>query len=162
MKDILSHRRPENKGGIIIMSKKKHKNKKHEKKEERYLTMDDVITEKHDEAIEEIMKLKKKIKKKDKKVKKKTKKSYNGILSKYSPTAEMEKVRLDAYKHMKKIDLLGTIEELFKNAGPIIKTIARLVASLITLFFQCKTIRELVPMKFLAKMERIYQFAMAI
>ena len=48
MKDILSHRRPENKGGIIIMSKKKHKNKKHGKKGEKYLTMDDVITEKHD------------------------------------------------------------------------------------------------------------------
>ena len=72
------------------MSKKKHKNKKHGKKGEKYLTMDDVITEKHDEAIEEIMKLKKKIKKKDKKVKKKTKKSYNGILSKYSPTEFIE------------------------------------------------------------------------
>ena len=145
------------------MSKKKHKNKKHEKKGEiKYLTMDDVISEKHDAAIDEIMKLQKKIKKKDKKAKRKAKKAYNGILSKYSPTAEMERVRIDAYKHMKKIDLLGTVEEIFKNAGPIITTIARLIASLITLIFQCKTIRELLPMKFLAKMERVYQFAMAI
>ena len=74
----------------------------------------------------------------------------------------MERVRIDAYKHMKKIDLLGTVEDIFKSAGPIITTIARLIASLITLIFQCKTIRELIPMKFLAKMERIYQFAMAI
>lgn len=145
------------------MSKKKHKNKKHEKKGgNKYLTMDDVISEKHDAAMEEIMKLQKKIKKKDKKAKRKAKKAYNGILSKYSPTAEMERVRIDAYKHMKKIDLLGTVEEIFKSAGPIITTIARLIASLITLIFQCKTIRELLPMKFLAKMERIYQFAMAI
>lgn len=145
------------------MSKKKHKNKKHEKKGEiKYLTMDDVISEKHDAAMDEIMKLQKKIKKKDKKAKRKAKKAYNGILSKYSPTAEMERVRIDAYKHMKKIDLLGTVEEILKNAGPIITTIARLIASLITLIFQCKTIRELLPMKFLAKMERVYQFAMAI
>ena len=145
------------------MSKKKHKNKKHGKKgETKYLTMDDVISEKHDAAIDEIMKLQKKIKKKDKKAKRKAKKAYNGILSKYSPTAEMERARIDAYKHMKKIDLLGTVEEIFKNAGPIITTIARLIASLITLIFQCKTIRELLPMKFLAKMERVYQFAMAI
>ena len=146
------------------MSKKKHKhkNKKYEKKgDTKYLTMD-VISEKHDAAMEEIMKLQKKIKKKDKKAKRKAKKAYNGILSKYSPTAEMERVRIDAYKHMKKIDLLGTVEEIFKSAGPIITTIARLIASLITLIFQCKTIRELLPMKFLAKMERIYQFAMAI
>lgn len=145
------------------MSKKKHKNKKHEKKGDvKYLTMDDVISEKHDAAIDEIMRLQKKIKKKDKKAKRKAKKAYNGILSKYSPTAEMERVRIDAYKHMKKIDLLGTVEDIFKSAGPIITTIARLIASLITLIFQCKTIRELLPMKFLAKMERIYQFAMAI
>lgn len=145
------------------MSKKKHKNKKHEKKGDvKYLTMDDVISEKHDAAIDEIMRLQKKIKKKDKKAKRKAKKAYNGILSKYSPTAEMERVRIDAYKHMKKIDLLGTVEDIFKSAGPIITTIARLIASLITLIFQCKTIRELIPMKFLAKMERIYQFAMAI
>lgn len=145
------------------MSKKKHKNKKHEKKGEiKYLTMDDVISEKHDAAMDEIMRLQKKIKKKDKKAKRKAKKAYNGILSKYSPTAEMERVRIDAYKHMKKIDLLGTVEDIFKSAGPIITTIARLIASLITLIFQCKTIRELLPMKFLAKMERIYQFAMAI
>lgn len=145
------------------MSKKKHKNKNHEKKGDvKYLTMDDVISEKHDAAIDEIMKLQKKIKKKDKKAKRKAKKAYNGILSKYSPTAEMERVRIDAYKHMKKIDLLGTVEEILKNAGPIITTIARLIASLITLIFQCKTIRELLPMKFLAKMERVYQFAMAI
>lgn len=145
------------------MSKKKHKHKKYEKKgDTKYLTMDDVISEKHDAAMEEIMKLQKKIKKKDKKAKRKAKKAYNGILSKYSPTAEMERVRIDAYKHMKKIDLLGTVEEIFKNAGPIITTIARLIASLITLIFQCKTIREILPMKFLAKMERIYQFAMAI
>lgn len=147
------------------MSKKKHKhkNKKYEKKgDTKYLTMDDVISEKHDAAMDEIMKLQKKIKKKDKKAKRKAKKAYNGILSKYSPTAEMERVRIDAYKHMKKIDLLGTVEEIFKSAGPIITTIARLIASLITLIFQCKTIRELLPMKFLAKMERIYQFAMAI
>lgn len=145
------------------MSKKKHKNKKHEKKGDvKYLTMDDVISEKHDAAMDEIMRLQKKIKKKDKKAKRKAKKAYNGILSKYSPTAEMERVRIDAYKHMKKIDLLGTVEDIFKSAGPIITTIARLIASLITLIFQCKTIRELLPMKFLAKMERIYQFAMAI
>ena len=145
------------------MSKKKHKNKKHGKKgETKDLTMDDVISEKHDAAIDEIMKLQKKIKKKDKKAKRKAKKAYNGILSKYSPTAEMERVRIDAYKHMKKIDLLGTVEEILKNAGPIVTTIARLIASLITLIFQCKTIRELLPMKFLAKMERVYQFAMAI
>lgn len=147
------------------MSKKKHKhkNKKYEKKgETKYLTMDDVISEKHDAAMDEIMKLQKKIKKKDKKAKRKAKKAYNGILSKYSPTAEMEKVRIDAYKHMKKIDLLGTVEEILKNVGPIVTTIARLIASLITLIFQCKTIRELLPMKFLAKMERVYQFAMAI
>ena len=145
------------------MSKKKHKNKKHEKKGAiKYLTMDDVISEKHDAAMDEIMRLQKKIKKKDKKAKRKAKKAYNGILSKYSPTAEMERVRIDAYKHMKKIDLLGTVEDIFKSAGPIITTIARLIASLITLIFQCKTIRELLPMKFLAKMERIYQFAMAI
>lgn len=145
------------------MSKKKHKNKKHGKKgETKYLTMDDVISEKHDAAMDEIMKLQKKIKKKDKKAKRKAKKAYNGILSKYSPTAEMERVRIDAYKHMKKIDLLGTVEEILKNAGPIVTTIARLIASLITLIFQCKTIRELLPMKFLAKMERVYQFAMAI
>lgn len=147
------------------MSKKKHKhkNKKYEKKgETKYLTMDDVISEKHDAAMDEIMKLQKKIKKKDKKAKRKAKKAYNGILSKYSPTAEMERVRIDAYKHMKKIDLLGTVEEILKNAGPIVTTIARLIASLITLIFQCKTIRELLPMKFLAKMERVYQFAMAI
>ena len=145
------------------MSKKKHKNKKPEKKgEAKYLTMDDVISEKHDAAMDEIMKLQKKIKKKDKKAKRKAKKAYNGILSKYSPTAEMERVRIDAYKHMKKIDLLGTVEEILKNAGPIVTTIARLIASLITLIFQCKTIRELLPMKFLAKMERVYQFAMAI
>ena len=124
--------------------------------------MDDVISEKHDAAMDEIMKLQKKIKKKDKKAKRKAKKAYNGILSKYSPTAEMERVRIDAYKHMKKIDLLGTVEEILKNAGPIVTTIARLIASLITLIFQCKTIRELLPMKFLAKMERVYQFAMAI
>lgn len=147
------------------MSKKKHKhkNKKYEKKgDTKYLTMDDVISEKHDAAMDEIMKLQKKIKKKDKKAKRKAKKAYNGILSKYSPTAEMERVRIDAYKHMKKIDLLGTVEEILKNAGPIVTTIARLIASLITLIFQCKTIRELLPMKFLAKMERVYQFAMAI
>ena len=145
------------------MSKKKHKNKKHGKKgETKYLTMDDVISEKHDAAMDEIMKLQKKIKKKDKKAKRKAKKAYNGILSKYSPTAEMERVRIDAYKHMKKIDLLGTVENILKNAGPIVTTIARLIASLITLIFQCKTIRELLPMKFLAKMERVYQFAMAI
>ena len=145
------------------MSKKKHKNKKHEKKgETKYLTMDDVISEKHDAAMDEIMKLQKKIKKKDKKAKRKAKKAYNGILAKYSPTAEMERVRIDAYKHMKKIDLLGTVEDILKNAGPIVTTIARLIASLITLIFQCKTIRELLPMKFLAKMERVYQFAMAI
>ena len=145
------------------MSKKKHKNKKHGKKgETKYLTMDDVISEKHDAAMDEIMKLQKKIKKKDKKAKRKAKKAYNGILSKYSPTAEMERVRIDAYKHMKKIDLLGTVEDILKNAGPIVTTIARLIASLITLIFQCKTIRELLPMKFLAKMERVYQFAMAI
>ena len=145
------------------MSKKKHKNKNHEKKGDvKYLTMDDVISEKHDAAIDEIMKLQKKIKKKDKKAKRKAKKAYNGILSKYSPTAEMERVRFDAYKHMKKIDLLGTVEEILKNAGPIITTLARLIASLITLIFQCKTIREFLPMKFLAKMERVYQFAMAI
>ena len=145
------------------MSKKKHKNKKHGKKgETKYLTMDDVISEKHDAAIDEIMKLQKKIKKKDKKAKRKAKKAYNGILSKYSPTAEMERVRIDAYKHMKKIDLLGTVEEILKNAGPIVTTIARLIASLITLIFQCKTIRELLPMTFLAKMERVYQFAMGI
>ena len=70
------------------MSKKKHKNKKHEKKGDvKYLTMDDVISEKHDAAIDEIMRLQKKIKKKDKKAKRKAKKAYNGILSKYSPTA---------------------------------------------------------------------------
>ena len=147
------------------MSKKKHKhkNKKYEKKgDTKYLTMDDVISEKHDAAMDEIMRLQKKIKKKDKKAKRKAKKAYNGILSKYSPTAEMERVRIDAYKHMKKIDLLGTVEEILKNAGPIVTTIARLIASLITLIFQCKTISELLPMKFLAKMERVYQFAMAI
>lgn len=141
------------------MSKKKNKKKK-KNKEVTYLSMD-YISQKHDEAIDEIMKLEKKIKKKDKKAKKKAKK-YNGILSKYSPTAEMQKVRLDAYKHMKKIDLLGTVESLLKSAAPIITTIARLIASLITLIFQCKTIREIIPMKFLAKMEHVYQIAMAI
>lgn len=144
------------------MSKKKHKKKK--KQEVKYLTsIEQTIETKHDEAIEEIMKMEKKIKKKDKKAKKKAKKQkYNGILSKYSPTAEMQKVRIDAYKHMKKIDLLGVVEDILKSAAPIIKTIARLIASLITLIFQCKQIRELIPMKFLAKMEHVYQLAMAI
>ena len=146
------------------MSKKKHKKKK--KQEVKYLTsIEQTIATKHDEAIEEIMKMEKKIKKKDKKAKKKAKKEskrYNGILSKYSPTAEMQKVRLDACKRMRKIDLLDTVEGILKSSGPIIKTVARLIASLITLIFQCKQIRELIPMRFLAKMEHVYQFAMAI
>ena len=52
------------------MSKKKHKhkNKKYEKKgDTKYLTMDDVISEKHDAAMDEIMRLQKKIKKKKRK-----------------------------------------------------------------------------------------------
>ena len=114
-------------------------------------------------AIDEIMKMEKKIKKKDKKIKKKAKKmQYNGILSKYSPTAEMQQVRLDAVNHMKKIDLLGIVENILKGVLPIVTTIARLIASLITLIFQCKYIREKIPMKYLAKMEHVYQIAMAI
>lgn len=147
------------------MSKKKNKKKK--KKQinlSMQLAMDSTIRETHDNAIDEIMKMEKKIKKKDKKIKKKAKNvvQYNGVLSKYSPTAEMQQVRLDAVKHMKKINLLETVESIMKSALPIVTTIARLIASLITLIFQCKYIRELIPMKFLAKMEHVYQIAMAI
>lgn len=144
------------------MSKKKNKKKK--KKELTYsMVMDVDIKKRHDMAIDEIMKMEKKIKKKDKKIKKKAKKmQYNGILSKYSPTAEMQQVRLDAVNHMKKIDLLGIVENILKGVLPIITTIARLIASLITLIFQCKYIREKIPMKYLAKMEHVYQIAMAI
>ena len=125
--------------------------------------MDVDIKKRHDMAIDEIMKMEKKIKKKDKKIKKKAKKmQYNGILSKYSPTAEMQQVRLDAVNHMKKIDLLGIVENILKGVLPIVTTIARLIASLITLIFQCKYIREKIPMKYLAKMEHVYQIAMAI
>ena len=139
------------------MSKKK-------KKELTYsMVMDIDIKKRHDMAIDEIMKMEKKIKKKDKKIKKKAKKmQYNGILSKYSPTAEMQQVRLDAVNHMKKIDLLGIVENILKGVLPIVTTIARLIASLITLIFQCKYIREKIPMKYLAKMEHVYQIAMAI
>ena len=144
------------------MSKKKNKKKK--KKELTYsMVMDVDIKKCHDMAIDEIMKMEKKIKKKDKKIKKKAKKmQYNGILSKYSPTAEMQQVRLDAVNHMKKIDLLGIVENILKGVLPIVTTIARLIASLITLIFQCKYIREKIPMKYLAKMEHVYQIAMAI
>ncbi len=144
------------------MSKKKNKKKK--KKELTYsMVMDVDIKKRHDMAIDEIMKMEKKIKKKDKKIKKKAKKmQYNGILSKYSPTAEMQQVRLDAVNHMKKIDLLGVVENILKGVLPIVTTIARLIASLITLIFQCKYIREKIPMKYLAKMEHVYQIAMAI
>ncbi len=144
------------------MSKKKNKKKK--KKELTYsMVMDVDIKKRHDMAIDEIMKMEKKIKKKDKKIKKKAKKmQYNGILSKYSPTAEMQQVRLDAVNHMKKIDLLGIVENILKGVLPIVTTIARLIASLITLIFQCKYIREKIPMKYLAKMEHVYQIAMAI
>ena len=144
------------------MSKKKNKIKK--KKELTYsMVMDVDIKKRHDMAIDEIMKMEKKIKKKDKKIKKKAKKmQYNGILSKYSPTAEMQQVRLDAVNHMKKIDLLGIVENILKGVLPIVTTIARLIASLITLIFQCKYIREKIPMKYLAKMEHVYQIAMAI
>lgn len=142
------------------MSKKKNK----KKKELTYsMVMDVDIKKRHDMAIDEIMKMEKKIKKKDKKIKKKAKKmQYNGILSKYSPTAEMQQVRLDAVNHMKKIDLLGVVENILKGVLPIVTTIARLIASLITLIFQCKYIREKIPMKYLAKMEHVYQIAMAI
>ena len=142
------------------MSKKKNK----KKKELTYsMVMDVDIKKRHDMAIDEIMKMEKKIKKKDKKIKKKAKKmQYNGILSKYSPTAEMQQVRLDAVNHMKKIDLLGIVENILKGVLPIVTTIARLIASLITLIFQCKYIREKIPMKYLAKMEHVYQIAMAI
>ena len=127
------------------------------------MVMDVDIKKRHDMAIDEIMKMEKKIKKKDKKIKKKAKKmQYNGILSKYSPTAEMQQVRLDAVNHMKKIDLLGVVENILKGVLPIVTTIARLIASLITLIFQCKYIREKIPMKYLAKMEHVYQIAMAI
>jgi hypothetical protein len=144
------------------MSKKKNKKKK--KKELTYsMVMDVDIKKRHDMAIDEIMKMEKKIKKKDKKIKKKAKKmQYNGILSKYSPTAEMQQIRLDAVNHMKKIDLLGIVENILKGVLPIVTTIARLIASLITLIFQCKYIREKIPMKYLAKMEHVYQIAMAI
>jgi len=144
------------------MSKKKNKKKK--KKDLTFsMVMDSDIEKRHDAAIEEIMKMEKKIKKKDKKIKKKAKKmQYNGVLSKYSPTAEMQQIRLDAVKHMKKIDLLGTVETIMKGVLPIVTTIARLIASLITLIFQCKYIREKIPMKYLAKMEHVYQIAMAI
>ena len=144
------------------MSKKKNKKKK--KKELTYsMVMDVDIKKRHDMAIDEIMKMEKKIKKKDKKIKKKAKKmQYNGIQSKYSPTAEMQQVRLDAVNHMKKIDLLGIVENILKGVLPIVTTIARLIASLITLIFQCKYIREKIPMKYLAKMEHVYQIAMAI
>lgn len=144
------------------MSKKKNKKKK--KKELTYsMVMDVDIKKRHDMAIDEIMKMEKKIKKKDKKIKKKAKKmQYNGILSKYSPTAEMQQVRLDAVNHMKKIDLLEIVENILKGVLPIVTTIARLIASLITLIFQCKYIREKIPMKYLAKMEHVYQIAMAI
>ena len=142
------------------MSKKKNM----KKKELTYsMVMDVDIKKRHDMAIDEIMKMEKKIKKKDKKIKKKAKKmQYNGILSKYSPTAEMQQVRLDAVNHMKKIDLLGIVENILKGVLPIVTTIARLIASLITLIFQCKYIREKIPMKYLAKMEHVYQIAMAI
>ena len=142
----------------------KKKNKKKKKKELTYsMVMDVDIKKRHDMAIDEIMKMEKKIKKKDKKIKKKAKKmQYNGILSKYSPTAEMQQVRLDAVNHMKKIDLLGIVENILKGVLPIVTTIARLIASLITLIFQCKYIREKIPMKYLAKMEHVYQIAMAI
>ena len=127
------------------------------------MVMDVDIKKRHDMAIDEIMKMEKKIKKKDKKIKKKAKKmQYNGFLSKYSPTAEMQQVRLDAVNHMKKIDLLGIVENILKGVLPIVTTIARLIASLITLIFQCKYIREKIPMKYLAKMEHVYQIAMAI
>ena len=144
------------------MSKKKNKKKK-KKKLTYSMVMDVDIKKRHDMAIDEIMKMEKKIKKKDKKIKKKAKKmQYNGILSKYSPTAEMQQVRLDAVNHMKKIDLLGIVENILKGVLPIVTTIARLIASLITLIFQCKYIREKIPMKYLAKMEHVYQIAMAI
>ena len=141
-------------------SKKKHKKKKQNKPMLQVLDarMDGI----HEVLLEELEEMHKKIKKKDKKIKKKAKKNArNGVLSVFSPVDEMTKVRMDVIRDMERVNLLDVAESILKGLLPIIVVIARLVAAIILLIFQCPLRAKLSP-KTVGKMDRVYRLAMSV
>lgn len=151
------------------MSKKDKKQKKHQKKKggkslDYLKVLDTRMDNIHDNLIMELEAMEKYIKKRDKKIKKKARKlsADNGLLSVFSPTTEMQKVRFEVAQQMERVNIFSVLESVLKGCMPIIVLISRLVASLVLLIFQCSFIRQKLPMKTLANLERVYQIARGI
>ena len=152
------------------MEKKDKKTKKHQKKKGGKKSLDtlQVLDAKmdhiHDNLIMELEEMEKHIRKRDKKIKKKARKlsADNGLLSVFNPTTEMQKVRFEVANQMERVNIFAVLEDILKGCMPIIVVISRLVASLILLIFQCPFIRNKIPMKTLANMDRVYRLARGI
>lgn len=147
----------------MAKKKKKHKKKKQQKKDLSTLQVLDAKMDRiHETLIEEIEAISRSIKYQDQKIKKKAKKrARNGILSVFSPMDEMTKVRMEAMHTIDRINLWDVAETILKGFLPIVVVIARLVAALILLIFQCPLRTRLSPST-VGKMDRVYQLAMAI
>ena len=147
----------------MAKKKKKHKKKKQQKKDLSTLQVLDAKMDRiHETLIEEIEAISRSIKYQDQKIKKKAKKrARNGILSVFSPMDEMTKVRMEAMHTIDRINLWDVAETILKGFLPIVVVIARLVAALILLIFQCPLRTRLSPGT-VGKMDRVYQLAMAI
>lgn len=148
------------------MAKNKKKHKKKKKGGKKNLSTLKVLDAKmdriHENLIEEIEAISREIKKKDKKIKKKAKKkARNGVLSVFNPMDEMTKVRMNAMKTIDRVNLLDVAESILKGFLPIVVVIARLIAALILLIFQCP-LRAKLSASTVGKMDRVYKLAMAI
>ena len=150
---------------------KKKKNKKHQKKKmkqggtlKQLEVLDLKMNNLHEKLHEELLELERYAKKKKKKINKKARDfARSGLFGQFSPTYELQKVDYEIAKTMRKKNILDAIEVVFKQMRPIVVTIARLVAYLINLIMMLPNEWKLkIPFKVWAKMERIYQAAMAI
>lgn len=146
------------------MSKHKTKKKKKGDRLNRLEVLDLSMNNLHEKLKDELVELEKYAKKKKKKINKKArKKAKNGLLDTFSPSYEMQKVDYKIAKTFKEKNLLEVIEKVFTHVKPIVITIARLVAYLINLIMSLpKDWKLKIPFKWWARMERVYQTAMAI
>lgn len=146
-----------------MSKKKKKKNKELDMFEVNYSNKSKKkLNKEFKKTIKEIESMRIQLYEADKKSKKKKKKKINKEEAEFYTDMQAIKCRKKMAKKWEKTGFLDHLLELFEESIPIVRSLAKVVASLIVAFLSIEAVKKKISPKTLSKLAKIFDIAVAI
>lgn len=152
------------------MSKKKKKKKQKKNKGGDFLSVLPVTTtkskkklhKKFDDVLDDIECYRIQLAEADKKSRKKSRKKINKKTEEFYTDMESIRCRMEMSKEWEKTGFLDNLINVLNQVAPIIRMIAKLVASLLIAFLSIETVKQKIHPETVSKISKVFNLAMSV